>query len=429
MPERLIAHLDMDAFYASVELLRYPELKGEPVVIGGGRDHAPRVLPDGTRRFARLRHYTGRGVITTATYAARAFGVNSGLGLMKAAALAPDAVLLPVDFDEYRRYSRRFKDAVRQIAPLVEDRGIDEIYIDLSDLPGVHDDGGRAIGVALKAAVLDATGLTCSIGITPNKLLSKLCSEFDKPDGLTLLREDEIPARIWPLPARRINGIGPKAAQRLEALGIRSIGELAAADAALLVSQFGAHYGAWLHEAAHGRDERPVVTYSEPKSISRETTFDRDLHAVRDRATLTPLLTGLCVELAGDLARKGYASRTIGIKLRFDDFRIVTRDLTLPAHTMDARSIRRAAGECLKRVDLTRRLRLLGVRAGALAKIADLVKPVAQPEPAPTFAREPSASYALPLFDAPETAPQLATMAAGPRAARASNDDEETPCP
>ena len=401
MPARLIAHLDMDAFYASVELLRYPELKGLPVVIGGGRDHGPATLADGTRRFARLRHYTGRGVITTATYAARAFGVNSGLGLMKAAALAPDAILLPVDFDEYRRYSRMFKAAVRALAPVVEDRGIDEIYIDLTDLPGAQDDAGRAIGVALKAAVYDATGLTCSIGITPNKLLSKLCSEFDKPDGLTLLDAGEIAARIWPLPARRINGIGPKAAERLEALGIRSIGELAAADPGLLVSQFGAHNGAWLHAAAHGRDDRPVVTFSEPKSISRETTFERDLHAVRDRATLTPLLTGLCVALAGDLARKGYASKTIGIKLRFDNFKIVTRDLTLPAHTMDARSIRRAAGECLKRVDLTRRLRLLGVRAGALARLADLVAPATVAEP-PVAAEPAPPGYAgLPLFDTP----------------------------
>ena len=399
---RLIAHLDMDAFYASVELLRYPDLRGQPVVIGGGRDHAPRVQADGTRRYARLRHYVGRGVITTATYAARAFGVHSGLGLMKAAALAPDAVLLPVDFDEYRKYSRLFKAAVRALAPVVEDRGIDEIYIDLSDLPGVHADGGREAGRALKEAVFAATGLTCSVGITPNKLLSKLCSEFDKPDGLTLLAADEIPARIWPLPARKINGIGPKAAQRLSALGIETIGELAAADADWLVATFGKSYGAWLHAAAHGRDERPVVTESEPKSISRETTFDRDLHAVRDRAQLTRLLDDLCLALAGDLSRKGYAGRTIGIKLRFEDFRIVTRDITLPAHTMVARSIRRAAGECLKRVDLSRRLRLLGVRAGALARLADLVAPspavealaavpVAEPAPPP---------YAgLPLFE------------------------------
>ncbi len=399
---RLIAHLDMDAFYASVELLRYPDLRGQAVVIGGGRDHAPGVQADGTRRYARLRSYAGRGVITTATYEARAFGVNSGLGLMKAAALAPDAVLLPVDFDEYRKYSRLFKAAVRAIAPLVEDRGIDEIYIDLTDLPGVQHDGGHAVGRELKDAVFSATGLTCSVGITPNKLLSKMCSEFDKPDGLTLLTEAEIAARIWPLPARKINGIGPKASARLEAMGIHSIGELAAANPGMLLAEFGKSYGAWLHEAAHGRDERPIVTASEPKSISRETTFERDLHAVRDRAVLGALFTELCVALAGDLTRKGYASKTIGIKLRFDDFQIVTRDLTLAAHTMDARSIRRAAGECLKRVDLSRRLRLLGVRAGALARLADLVGPsAAQVRARAPRVEESAAHYGLPLFDDP----------------------------
>ena len=399
--QRLIAHLDMDAFYASVELLRYPELKGQPVVIGGGRDSRPQRLPDGTRRYARLRDYTGRGVITTATYAARALGVNSAMGLMKAAVLAPDAVLLPVDFDEYRKYSRLFKAAVRAMAPVVEDRGIDEIYIDLTELPGTQQDNGQAAGQALKDAVLQATGLTCSVGVTPNKLLSKLCSELDKPDGLTLLRADEIPTRIWPLAAKKINGIGPKATERLAALGIHTIGELAAADPAFLITHFGKSHGAWMHEAAHGRDERPVVTYSEPKSISRETTFERDLHAVRDRSTLTAIFTELCVELAGDLTRKGYAGKTIGIKLRFDDFKIVTRDLTLPAHTMDAHTIRRAAGECLKRVDLSRRLRLLGVRAGSLASLADLLDPYHTAGPV-SLAQEPVPAYhaPMPLFDA-----------------------------
>ncbi len=369
MSERLIAHLDMDAFYASVELLRYPELRGQAVVIGGGRDHQPELLADGTRRFARLRHYAGRGVITTCTYPARALGAHSGMGVMKAALLAPDAVLLPVDFDEYRRYSRLFKAAVRGLTPVVEDRGIDEIYIDLSDVPGARADGGREIGMALKAAVHQATGLTCSIGITPNKLLSKICSDLDKPDGLTLLRLDEVPARIWPLPARKVNGIGPKANARLESLGIRTIGELAAAPRDFLNAHFGANYGAWLHAVAHGRDDRAVVTFSEPKSISRETTFDRDLHAVRDRPALSALFTDLCTRLAGDLQRKGYAAKTIGIKLRFDDFKIATRDQTLRDATWDAARIRRAAGECLKRVDLTRRLRLLGVRASQLQKV------------------------------------------------------------
>jgi DNA polymerase-4 len=400
--QRLIAHLDMDAFYASVELLRYPALRGQPVVIGAGGDRRPVLLPDGTWRYARLRDYVGRGVITTATYEARALGAHSGMGVMKAAQLAPNAVLLPVDFDEYRKYSRLFKAAVRHIAPLVEDRGIDEIYIDLTDLPGAQDDAGRAVAQSLKDAVREATGLSCSIGVTPNKLLSKICSDLDKPDGLTLLAAADIPVRIWPLAASKINGIGPKATEKLAGLGIRTVGELAAADPAFLVAQFGKSFGAWLHAAAHGRDERPVVTWSEPKSISRETTFERDLHAVRDRATLGAIFTELCTDLAGDLARKGYAGKTIGIKLRFDDFRIVTRDLTLPAHTMDARTIRRAAGECLKRVDLTRRLRLLGVRAGTLAKLSDLLAPLpfALADAPALKVEEALAHYGLPLFDA-----------------------------
>ena len=401
MPDsRLIAHLDMDAFYASVELLRYPDLRGMPVVIGGGRRHQPVLRADGTREYARLRDYAGRGVVTTSTYEARAFGVHSGMGVMKAAALAPNAILLPIDFDEYRKYSRLFKAAVRALAPLVEDRGIDEIYIDITGLPGAQADSGRTVGQALKDAVRAATGLSCSVGITSNKLLSKICSDLDKPDGLTVLAADGLQARIWPLAAKKVNGIGPKATEKLAALGIHTIGDVAAADPAMLIEQFGKSFGAWLHAASHGRDERPVVTFSEPKSISRETTFERDLHAVRDRAALGAIFTELCVQLAGDLARKGYASKTIGIKLRFDDFKSVTRDLSLPAHTMDAPTIRRAAGECLKRVDLTRRLRLLGVRAGALATLAELVAPQVSTASAERLAvYEPRASDSLPLFD------------------------------
>ena len=390
----------MDAFYASVELLRYPDLRGAPVVIGGGRRHQPVALADGTRSYARLRDYAGRGVITTSTYEARALGVHSGMGVMKAAHLAPNAVLLPIDFDEYRKYSRLFKAAVRELAPLVEDRGIDEIYIDLTDLPGAQLDAGRGAAQQLKDAVRAATGLSCSVAVAPNKLLAKIGSELDKPDGLTLLAPGDLQARIWPLAAKKVNGIGPKATEKLAGFGIHTIGDVAAADPQWLVEHFGRHYGAWLHEAAHGRDARPVVTFSEPKSISRETTFERDLHAVRDRAELGRIFTELCVQLAGDLARKGYASRTIGIKLRFDDFKSVTRDRSLPAHTMDATTIRRAAGECLKRVDLTRRLRLLGVRAGALATLADLVAPhAADATGRPAAVHELLASDNLPLFD------------------------------
>ncbi|MEN9543204.1 MAG: hypothetical protein RLZZ598_37, partial [Pseudomonadota bacterium] len=363
-------HLDMDAFYASVELLRYPQLVGQPVVIGGGRRHQPEAQPNGRLRFATLQSYVGRGVITTATYAARAFGLHSGMGLMKAAKLAPHAVLLPTDFDEYRRFSRRFKAAVAELAPVIEDRGIDEIYIDLSQIDGIDADHGAAMAAAIKARVKSATGLSCSIGVTPNKLLSKLASELEKPDGLTILREADLEHRIWPLPARRINGIGPKAAARLEAeFGIRTIGELAATPPHALVEHFGHHYGAWLHAVAHGRDERPVVTEQASTSISRETTFERDLHAVRDRATLTPIFTRLCEQLAADLQRHRLEARTIGVKLRYDDFRILTRVQTLPLATAQAATIRRSAGECLKRAPLDRRLRLLGVRASGLQAI------------------------------------------------------------
>jgi DNA polymerase-4 len=377
MPNRRwICHLDMDAFYASVELLRYPELKGQPVVIGGRRAQAPVEGPGGERRFARLREYAGRGVVTTATYPARDLGVHSAMGMMKAAKLAPDAVLLPADFEEYRRLSRAFKAAVAEVAPVIEDRGIDEIYIDLTEVPGAqeavgHDPHGgvRALAQEIRNNVVRRTGgLTCSVGVTPNKLLSKIASELDKPDGLTVLTLADLPSRIWPLPARRVNGIGPKAAAKLLTLGVHTVGELAARPRAELVQIFGRSYGAWLHEAARGIDDRPVVTHSEPVSTSRETTFERDLHPVRDRATLTPLLTRLCEQVAADLQRKGYAARTIGIKLRYADFKTVTRDLTLPAPVADAQAIRRAAGECLKRVDLGRALRLLGVRAASLAR-------------------------------------------------------------
>lgn len=359
---RRIAHLDMDAFFASVELLHYPELRGQAVVVGGRNVPPPAMAPDGGRRYARLADYVGRGVVTTSTYEARAFGVFSGMGLMKCAQLAPEAILLPANFDAYRRCSRLFKAAVAEIAPKIEDRGIDEIYIDLSDIP----EETPALAERIRQAVRAATGLTCSMGVSPNKLLSKICSDLDKPDGLTILRPEDLPARIWPLAARKINGIGPKAAERLTRLGIHSIGDLAAAPLELLAGQFGRATGLWLHEAAHGIDERPVVTESEPKSISRETTFERDLHAKHDRAELSEIFTALCHGVADDLRRKGYAGRTIGIKLRYADFRAVTRDATLPVGVSDAAQIRRAAGECLKRVPLAQKIRLLGVRASGL---------------------------------------------------------------
>lgn len=394
--ERWIVHLDMDAFYASVELLRHPQLRGRPVVVGGRRTAAGEAAP--AAGWPRLRDYAGRGVVTTATYEARALGVHSGMGLMRAARLAPEAVLLPADFGEYSRLSRLFKDAVRAIAPLVEDRGIDEIYVDLSPLvaeradPGDRARAAQALARRLQEAVRAATGLSCSIGLTPNKLLSKIASDLDKPGGLTVLAAAEVPARIWPLPVGRISGIGPKAAARLAGLGIRRIGELAGADAALLAEHFGSACAAWLHASAAGRDDRPVVTTSEPRSVSRETTFERDLDARADRAALSRIFTGLCENLAADLRRRGYRGRSIGLKLRYEDFRTVTREQRLAGPTDDAAAIRRAAGQCLKRVPLTRRIRLLGVRAGSLVPAnASFEQPAAG-------SAAPQDHHTLPLF-------------------------------
>jgi DNA polymerase IV len=373
---RRIAHLDMDAFYASVELLRYPQLKGLPVVIGGGRRKIDEsLLADNEGRelrfipvedFPLLKDYVGRGVITTATYAARQFGVGSAMGMMKAAKLCPQAIVLPVDFDEVRKYSRLFKATIAEIAPVIQDRGIDEVYVDFTEVPGGQRDGGRVLARLIQKAIFEKTRLTCSIGIAPNKLLAKMASEFNKPNGISVVYDSDLQTMIWPLACRKINGIGPKADEKLARLNIRTIGELAAQQPSFLVQHFGKATGAWMHEAAWGRDDRPVETSSEPVSMSRETTFDRDLHAVRDKAELGKIFTHLCMKLGEDLQRKGYVAKTIGIKLRYDDFKIATRDQTMATYTADGNTIRTIAGVCLKRVPLTQKLRLLGVRASAL---------------------------------------------------------------
>jgi DNA polymerase-4 len=198
-----------------------------------------------------------------------------------------------------------------------------------------------------------------------------MASEFKKPNGIALVFEDDLQTMIWPLACRKINGIGPKADEKLRGLGISTIGELAQKEVDWLIDRFGQKTGAWLHDAAHGIDHRPVVLESEPVSMSRETTFERDLHAVRDKAELSQIFTRLCEQVAADLQRKGYVGKTIGIKLRYDDFKGVTRDLTIEHPTADAQQIRRAAGLCLKRAPLSQRLRLLGVRVGALEKSAE----------------------------------------------------------
>ncbi len=353
---RRIAHLDMDAFYASVELRRRPELAGLPLVIGGRIDTA-------REPHRRRELMASRGVVTTANYAARQFGVHSAMPVALALRKCPDCVFLPVDFDEVKRISREFKAAIRQIAPKLEDRGIDEVYLDLTDLPG----NSRDLAQQLKAAVKQATGLTCSVGVAPNKLLAKIASDLDKPDGLTLITPDDIPTRIWPLPASRINGIGPKASTRLTEMGIHTIGEIATTDPARLADSFGTRYALWMLAAAQGHDDRPVVVEQQPKSRSRETTLARNTRSKREIANV---LSALCDQLADDLARRGLVARCIGVKVKFQDFTQATRDRTIAEPTRDPDQLREAVWHCMRRVPLDLPVRLLGVRAGELSEQA-----------------------------------------------------------
>jgi DNA polymerase IV len=355
---RCVAHVDMDAFYASVEQQKRPELAGKPLAVGGRHHQA------GTRPT--------RGVITTASYEARRFGVRSAMSVHEALQRCPELVLVPVDFAAYRAMSQRFKQALLALAPVMEDRGIDEVYLELTD----HLAGRSApdMAKALQQAVFEATGLTCSIGIAPNKLLAKIASDMQKPAGISLLDPSNLQQRLWTLPVRKLYGVGPRAEDRLVGLGIATIGQIASFGLLALQEVFGQRYGLWLHESANGIDTRPVVTHSDPVSSSRETTFDRLLHPRQDWTIIAKTLEQLCQRLAQDLQRKDWLAKSVGVKVRFDDLRIVSRDVALRVPSNGFEPLRRAAFEALARAPVERRLRLLGVKASGL--VASIEQPV-----------------------------------------------------
>ncbi len=343
---RRILHLDMDAFFASVEEKRNPALKGKPVVIGGRGDP------------------TKRGVVSTANYEARKFGIYSSLPLKIAYKLCPRAIFLPVDYDAYAEASRRFKDVLLNITPVMEDVGIDEAYLDLSREPA----GNEEICSRIKAAIYERIGLTCSIGIAPNKLLAKIASDMEKPDGLTILTAEDVESRLWPMAVRKLYGLGPRTEEILKAMNIVTIGELAALPVETLVKRFGPSYGCYLYGAARGIDDRPLVTSWEPKSISRETTFQLD---EKNWQVLARTIAELTREVVADLTERGYAARNVTLKIRYSDFRTLTRACTTREGLQREDEIRRLAFACLKRVELAgRKVRLVGVRLGHLEKIA-----------------------------------------------------------
>lgn len=330
-----ILHTDLDAFFAALEQLRRPGLRGWPVVVGGA---------DPGRR----------GVVATASYEARAFGIHSAMPLRTAWQRCPHAVFLPTDFRLYVRVSRRFKDVLRGFSPALESGGLDEAYLDLTDVPGTSEE----IAAGIQRRVRAETGLTCSIGIAPTKLLAKIASDLQKPAGCTILAMDDVPDRIWPLAVRKLPGVGPKTQERLAGMGIATIGELAARPVESLARRLGASHARYLHEAANGRRDTPVVTSRDLKSISRETTFQDD---VSDRDEMIRVLERITAPVVNDLARHGLRARTVGVKLRYADFETLSRQATLPRPSDDRETIWPAVLSCFERFDLSRPVRLLGV--------------------------------------------------------------------
>lgn len=336
----------MDAFFAAVEQKRHPELIGKPLIIGGSGDP------------------TKRGVVSTASYEARKFGIHSAMPLRAAYKLCPQAAFLPVDYEAYSRESLKVKGILKVITPLMEDVGIDEAFLDISPI----EKPSEVIAEEIKKRIKGETGLSCSVGIAPNKLLAKIASDLNKPDGLTIITEANIERVLRPLPVRKLLGIGPKTEAYLKSVGIQTIGELASLPLDQLLERFGTSYGNYLYRASRGLDESPLITHWEPKSMSRETTFQVDID---NWQTIAKTIAELTRQVINDMKGGDYQARTFTLKIRFGDFETLTRAKTLPHFTNSEEEIRRAVFECLKRVQLRKKVRLIGVRAGNLKRMAE----------------------------------------------------------
>lgn len=338
---RCILHVDMDAFFAAVELQRHPELRGKPLIIGGKGNPMQ------------------RGVVSTASYEARKFRVHSGMPLRTALAHCPNAVFLPVDYPTYTTISKKIKTILNSFSDVMEDAGIDEAFLDLS----AECKSAETIANCIKQRIREKTGLTCSIGLAPNKLLAKIASDMEKPDGFTVVKESDIEIRIWPLGVRTLWGVGPKAEEKLASLGVTCIGHLAQLPKKTLITHFGQAHGLYLHRASRGIDDSPIVTQREPKSLSRETTFQTD---VDDWDSIERTVIHLTKEVITRMRKREYRGRNITVKLRFADFDTHTHAITLATQTDNFEMIQSAVMKCLHRFALVKPVRLIGVRVSDL---------------------------------------------------------------
>ncbi|MFC6153220.1 DNA polymerase IV [Nocardioides yefusunii] len=377
-----VLHIDLDAFFASVEQRDKPSLRGKPVVVGG---------------------VGGRGVVATASYEARVFGVRSAMSTREARARCPHAAFLSGRFHAYRETSRAVMGVLRELSPLVEPLSLDEAFVDLAaaGLPDLDEATVRAVGEELRARVHEVSGgLTASVGLASSKFLAKIASEIEKPDGLTVINPGTERDLLRPLNVRVIPGVGPATVERLRRSGVYTVSDLEALDEHEVVQLLGKAHGHSLHAMARGEDDRAVVPEREAKSVSVEDTYSTD---VTDRELMADLLTRQAATVAGRLAKQRMSGRTISIKVRLHDFSTSSRSSTLPAPTDDAALIARTARGLLTDLDTSGGVRLLGVGVSGLA---DWVQEELFSDPEPP---EPSDREALdrlaPVVRRPEWAP------------------------
>jgi DNA polymerase IV len=355
---RRILHIDMDAFYASVEQRDNPSLKGRPVAVGGSPE--------------------GRGVVAAASYEARAFGVRSAIPMARAVRLCPHLVIVRPDFTKYKAASQAVFDIFRSVTPLVEGLSLDEAYLDVTE-NSWGEPLGRVVAQRIKTEIRQTTGLTASAGVAPNKFLAKIASAWKKPDGLTVIPPERVERFLQGLPVDALWGVGPVTAQRLREHGIEKLVDVRRADPAVLREAVGSHAD-WLRALADGHDDRPVVPYRSAKSSGTENTFARDLV---DMAEIRREIDEMARDGAAWLERKGLLCRTVTIKVRYSDFTTITRSHTGPAPTRDADALASRAIALLEKTEAGQRaVRLLGV------SVHNLVDPI-----------HGSGDHPLPLFD------------------------------
>jgi len=354
--ERTILHVDMDSFFASVEIQRNPELRGKPVIVGAD--------PKGGR---------GRGVVSTCSYEARKFGVRSGMPIARAYKLCPEAVYLPVNMSLYQEVSRRVMVIIRNFADKFEQTGIDEAYLDATEMVKRFG-SAEELALSIKKSVFDKEGLTCSIGIGPNKSVAKIASDFKKPNGLTIVRGRDVKDFLAPIPVSKIVGVGKKSEEKLKEMGIETIGQLASYPRENLEKALGS-YGLWFWKIANGLDEEEVREgEGEPQSLSLEHTFEKD---VKDVELISKTIDSMAEELGMELNRQGLLFKTISIKIRFQDFQTFTRSKSLVTPSDDKETMSRIAKILLREFEEDRRkVRLIGLKVSNFKRAREKQEPL-----------------------------------------------------